>query len=247
MIMRNIRIKVAYEGTRYQGWQKQEACENTIQGKLELLIGRMCGEEIAIQGSGRTDAGVHALGQVVNFHTNSSMSTDEMLAYMNRYLPEDIAVVEISEAAERFHSRLNARGKRYSYRVWNSNIPNVFLRRYAVTVPERLDIEAMQKGAEYLLGEHDFKSFTSTRKGKKSTIRRIDCIAIKKEGNLITFTFEGNGFLYHMIRILVGTLLEVGKGEREADSIPELIAVQSREQAGALVPGKGLVLEEVFY
>lgn len=247
MIMRNIRIKVTYEGTRYQGWQKQESAENTIQGKLELLISRMCGEEIAIQGSGRTDAGVHALGQVVNFHTNSTMSVAEMLTHMNQYLPEDIAVVEITEAAERFHSRLNARGKRYSYRVWNSTVPNVFLRRYAETVPEQLDIEAMQKAAKHLLGEHDFKSFTSTKKGKKSTVRRIDCIDIKKEGNLITFTFEGNGFLYHMIRILVGTLLEVGKGEREADSIPALIAAKNREQAGALVPGKGLVLEEVFY
>ena len=245
--MRNIRIKVAYEGTRYQGWQKQETSENTIQGKLELLISRMCGEEIAIQGSGRTDAGVHALGQVVNFHTTCSMSTEEMLAYMNQYLPEDIAVVEIAEAAERFHSRLNARGKRYSYRVWNSAIPNVFYRRYAYTVTDTLDVKAMQEACVYLLGEHDFKSFTSAKKGKKSTVRRIDRIDIQKEGDLITFTFEGNGFLYHMIRILVGTLLEVGKGERKADSILGMIERKDRECAGALVPGKGLALEEVFY
>lgn len=245
--MRNIRIKVAYEGTRYQGWQKQESSENTIQGKLERLISRMCKEEIAIQGSGRTDAGVHALGQVVNFHTGSDMSTEEMLQFMNQYLPEDIAVVEIAEAAERFHSRLNARGKRYSYRVWNSAIPNVFYRRYAHTIAETLDVEAMRTAAAVFLGEHDFKSFTSTKKGKKSTVRRIDCIEIKKEGDLITFTFEGNGFLYHMVRILVGTLLEVGLGKREAASIPELIEARNRELAGALVPGKGLVLEEVFY
>ncbi len=245
--MRNIRMKVAYEGTRYQGWQKQEAYENTIQGKLERLLSRMCEEEVTIQGSGRTDAGVHALGQVVNFHTHSIMDTEEMLAYMNRYLPEDIAVVEIAEAAERFHSRLNARGKRYSYRVWNSAVPNVFYRRYAYTVTETLDIEVMQEAAEHFLGEHDFKSFTSTKKGKKSTVRRIDSIDIKKEGDLITFIFQGNGFLYHMIRILVGTLLEVGKGERMVNSMPELIAAEDRELAGALVPGKGLVLEEVFY
>ena len=240
-------MKVAYEGTRYQGWQKQDGSDNTIQGKLERLISRMCGEDIAIQGSGRTDAGVHALGQVVNFHTNSQMSPEAMQVYMNQYLPEDIAVVEIAEAAERFHSRLNARGKRYSYRVWNSAVPNVFLRRYAITVPETLDIDAMRAAAAYLLGEHDFKAFTSAKKGKKSTVRRIDSIDIRKEGALITFTFEGNGFLYHMIRILVGTLLEVGKGERAAETIPELITAKSRELAGGLVPGKGLVLEEVFY
>lgn len=244
---RNIRIKVAYEGARYQGWQKQETSDNTIQGKLERLFSRMCDEEIIIQGSGRTDAGVHALGQVVNFHTSSTMSTEEMLNYMNRYLPEDIAVVDIAEVLERFHSRLNAKGKRYSYRVWNSSIPNVFWRRYSHTVEKTLDIEAMKSAAAYLLGEHDFKAFTSTKKGKKSTVRRIDSIDIMKEGDLITFIFIGNGFLYHMIRILVGTLLEVGKGERSAESIPAVLESKNRENAGELVPGKGLVLEEVFY
>lgn len=245
--MRNIRIKVTYEGTRYQGWQKQETSDNTIQGKLERLLSRMCEEEIAVQGSGRTDAGVHALGQIVNFHTSATMSLQDMLQYMNQYLPEDIAVVEIEEVSERFHSRLNAKGKRYSYRVWNSSIPNVFWRRYAHTVEDKLDLEAMKSATSYLLGEHDFKSFTSTKKGKKSTVRRIDNIEIVKEGDMITFTFTGNGFLYHMIRILVGTLLEVGRGVRTADSIPAVLESKNRENAGELVPGKGLVLEEVFY
>ena len=245
--MRNIRIKVTYEGTRYQGWQKQETSDNTIQGKLERLLSRMCEEEIAVQGSGRTDAGVHALGQIVNFHTSATMSLQDMLQYMNQYLPEDIAVVEIEEVSERFHSRLNAKGKRYSYRVWNSSIPNVFWRRYAHTVEDKLDLEAMKSATSYLLGEHDFKSFTSTKKGKKSTVRRIDNIEIVKEGDMLTFTFTGNGFLYHMIRILVGTLLEVGRGVRTADSIPAVLESKNRENAGELVPGKGLVLEEVFY
>ena len=245
--MRNIRIKIAYEGTRYQGWQKQDTSDNTIQGKFETLLSRMCEEDITIQGSGRTDAGVHALAQVANFQTNSQMTTEEMRKYMNQYLPEDIGVVEIEEVPLRFHSRLNAKGKRYSYRVWNSQIPNVFYRRYAYTVVEPLDVKAMEEAAKYFLGEHDFKAFTSTKKGKKSTIRRIDRINIGKEGDLLTFTFEGNGFLYHMIRILVGTLLEVGKGERKADTIPKLIEEKNREKAGMLVPGKGLVLEAVFY
>lgn len=245
--MRNIKCIVTYEGTRYQGWQRQESSDNTIQGKLEQLISRMCAEKIEIQGSGRTDAGVHALGQVINFHTHSEMKVQEMLTYMNQYLPEDIAVVEIEEVSERFHSRLNAKGKQYSYRVWNSSVPNVFWRRFAHTVEQPLDVEAMKKAAGYLLGEHDFKSFTSTKKGKKSTVRNIKSIDIVQDGNMLTFTFKGNGFLYHMIRILVGTLLEVGLGDRSAESIPQTIAAKDREQAGALVPGKGLVLEQVFY
>ncbi len=245
--MRNIKCKVAYEGTRYQGWQKQESSDNTLQGKFETLISRMCEEEITIQGSGRTDAGVHAKGQVINFHTNSKMSVEEMLDYMNAYLPEDIGVLEIAEVPERFHSRLNAKGKRYVYRVWNSKIPNVFYRKYAYTVEEALNMDAMQQAAGYLLGEHDFKSFTSTKKGKKSTVRRIDNIMIEKKDAMITFTFEGNGFLYHMVRIVMGTLLEVGLGKKQVESIPQILAAKDREQAGMLVPAKGLILEEVFY
>lgn len=245
--MRNIRLLVQYEGTRYQGWQRQESSENTIQGRLEKLLSQMCGEKIELQGSGRTDAGVHAMGQVANFHTESTLSTEEMLEYINTYLPQDIAVIQVTEAAERFHSRLNAAGKCYQYRVWNSAVPDVFLRRYALEYPQMLDIEAMKQAASLLLGEHDFKSFTSTKKGKKSTVRRIDDIDIVREGNLLTFTFTGNGFLYHMVRILMGTLLEVGEGKRSAGSIPELIACKNREQAGPLVPAKGLTLKEVYY
>ena len=245
--MRNIRLLVQYEGTRYQGWQRQESSENTIQGRLEKLLSQMCGEKIELQGSGRTDAGVHAMGQVANFHTESTLSTEEMLEYINTYLPQDIAVIQVTEAAERFHSRLNAAGKCYQYRVWNSAVPDVFLRRYALEYPQMLDIEAMKQAASLLLGEHDFKSFTSTKKGKKSTVRRIDDIDIVREGNLLTFTFTGNGFLYHMVRILMGTLLEVGEGKRSAGSIPELIACKNRAQAGPLVPAKGLTLKEVYY
>lgn len=245
--MRNIRLLLQYEGTRYQGWQKQTSTSNTIQGKLEALLGRMCGEEIEVQGSGRTDGGVHALGQVANFHTDCEMSLAEMQEYMNTYLPEDIAVIGVTEAAPRFHSRLNAVGKRYSYRVVNSSVPDVFLRRYAWEVPDALDVEAMRTAAVYLTGEHDFKSFTSAKKGKKSTVRTIHRIGIEKQGHVLTFTFEGDGFLHHMVRILVGTLLEVGKGERTPESIQKVLEGKSRELAGMLVPAKGLILEQVFY
>ncbi len=245
--MRNIRLLLQYEGTRYQGWQRQESAENTIQGKLEKLLGQMCGEVIELQGSGRTDAGVHAKGQVANFRTSCSMSVEEMQKYMNTYLPQDIAVIEVAEASERFHSRLNAVGKCYRYQVWNSEVSNVFLRRYALEYPQALDVEAMRKASAYLLGEHDFKAFTSTKKGKKSTVRRIDEIRIEQEGALITFTFQGNGFLYHMVRILVGTLLEVGRGLRDPDTMLEVIASKNRENAGELVAAKGLTLVRVNY
>lgn len=236
-----------YEGTRYQGWQRQISSENTIQGKLEMLLSKMCNEKIEIHGSGRTDAGVHAKGQVANFDTNSQMTVEDMLEYINLYLPQDIAVVDIREVQERFHSRLNARGKQYCYQVINSSVPDVFNRRYALEVPEKLDINAMIKAAEYMCGTHDFKTFTSAKRGKKSTVRRIDEIRIEQKENLITFTFIGNGFLYHMIRIIMGTLLEIGMGKRSADSIPALIEEKNRESAGFLVPAKGLTLMEVYY
>ena len=245
--MRNIRLRLQYEGTRYQGWQKQTSTENTIQGKMEALLSKICGEPIEISASGRTDAGVHALGQVANFHTESQISTEKLLEECNRYLPEDIAVSEVSEAAPRFHSRLNAAGKRYRYRIINSEIPDVFWRRYAVAEPAKLDIEAMRTAAAFLLGEHDFKAFTSAKKSKKSTVRRIDEIRIEGIGNRIEFIFTGNGFLHHMIRILMGTLLEVGKGERTPESVVGVLSSGDRSLAGPLVPAKGLVLEEVFY
>ncbi len=245
--MRNIRLLLQYEGTKYQGWQRQTSSDNTIQGKLEKLLARMCGETIEIQASGRTDAGVHAVGQVANFHTSSEMSVEEMQTYINTYLPEDIAVVHIAEAAPRFHSRLNATGKCYCYRVINSTLPNVFWRRYALEVPDRLDIDAIKQAASLLLGEHDFKSFTSAKKGKKSTVRRIDTISIEQEEDLLTFTFEGNGFLHHMVRILMGTLLEVGMGKRNPESMTEVLEAKNRECAGYLVPAKGLMLMKVYY
>lgn len=245
--MRNIRMLLQYEGTKYQGWQKQNSTDNTIQGKLEALLSKMCGEEIEIVGSGRTDAGVHAKGQVANFLTESAMTEEEMLQYINEYLPKDIGVIELKEVAPRFHSRLNACGKRYCYRIINSPLPNVFYRRYALEFPDSLDIPAMKKAAEYLLGEHDFKAFTSTKKGKKSTVRRIDDISIEQKDGILQFTFTGNGFLFHMVRILMGTLLEIGIHKKKPEEIPDIIASKNRENAGFLVPAKGLTLEEVFY
>lgn len=245
--MRNIKLLLQYEGTRYQGWQRQRPSDNTVQGKLETLLSRMCGEPVELQASGRTDAGVHAAGQVANFHTNSDRSVEEMRDYINAYLPEDIAVLTVEEAAPRFHSRLNARGKRYRYCVLDGGARDVFWRRYALEIPERPDVDAMRAAAALLVGEHDFKSFTSAKKGKKSTVRRLDCIDIERRGKLLIFTFEGNGFLHHMVRILMGTLLEVGTGKRAPESMTELLAARNREEAGFLAPARGLTLTEVFF
>lgn len=255
-MMRNFKVILQYEGTRYQGWQKQESTDNTIQGKLEMLLSKMAGTKVEIQGSGRTDAGVHAVGQVANFHVDSEKTPAQIMEYMNAYLPEDIAVVDIEEVPERFHSRLNAKGKTYCYRVINTHVPHVFDRKYAHVVEQTLDVEAMQKAAAYLEGTHDFKAFTSHKRSKKSTVRTIDSILIEKVSaplffdgrqDEIRFTFSGNGFLYHMVRILTGTLLEVGLHKRKPEEMTEILHSGLRENAGELVPAKGLTLMEVRY
>lgn len=245
--MHNFKMVLQYEGTRYQGWQRQETTENTIQGKLELLLSKMCGTKVELQGSGRTDAGVHAKGQVANVHLDTDMKAEEILAYMNRYLPEDIGVIAIEEVPERFHSRLNAKGKTYCYQVINSSLPHVFDRRYAYAFPDKLNITAMEKAAGYLCGTHDFAAFTSAKKGKKSTVRTIEEIRIEREDDLMRFTFIGNGFLFHMVRILMGTLLEVGAGRMKPEDVAEILASGKRELAGPLAPALGLTLLEVRY
>lgn len=245
--MGNYRIILQYEGTKYQGWQRQDSTDNTIQGKLEALLTKMCGEPVEIQGSGRTDAGVHAFGQVANFHGKTELSAEEIMEYMNRYLPEDIGVIKVEQVPERFHSRLNAKGKVYRYRVMTGNVPHVFDRKYVYEHPEKLDVAAMRRAAEQLLGTHDFKSFTSTKRGKKSTVRTIESIEITENGDEVSFAYKGDGFLYHMVRILTGTLLEVGEGKRSFEEIPEILEAKNRENAGFLAPAKGLALMEVFY
>ena len=245
--MRNFKVILQYEGTKYQGWQRQDTTNNTLQGKLEALLTKMCGHNVEVHASGRTDAGVHALGQTANFHLNTQMTPEEIMNYMNRYLPEDVAVISIEEVGERFHSRLNAKGKTYVYRVLNTDVPHIFDRRYVYVFPEKFDIMAMQKAATYLTGTHDFKAFTSNRRMKKSSVRTIPSIRIEAIQDEIRFTYEGNGFLYHMVRILTGTLLEVGTGERKPEEMLTILESGQRENAGPLVPAKGLTLVEVRY
>ena len=244
--MRNIRLDICYDGTRYSGWQRQTAHDNTIQGKLETALSRILGEPIEISASGRTDTGVHARGQVANFHTGSRMDCADLLAELRKYLPEDIGIYSCREVSPRFHARLNALEKTYQYRLWNSDAPCVFDRRFVAVMEEELDLDRMNEAARLLLGTHDFSAFCANRKMKKSTVRTIKSFTVERVGEEVRFTVTGNGFLHNMVRILVGTLVEAGRGERAVDSIPELFGGK-REQAGFLAPGKGLCLMEVRY
>ncbi len=246
--MTNYKLIIAYDGTRYNGFQRQSKHpEKTIQGKIENVLSQLFEEEIQIIGSGRTDAGVHSKGQVCNFHTKKQLSIEEILVYMRQYLPQDIAIVKLMIASERFHSRYNVVSKCYSYTVDNGFFPDPFALRFAYHVPEPLDIQAMQEASKLLLGEHDFKAFTSLKSKTKSTVRNIKSIDIIKTEDKITFTYEGNGFLQHMVRILTGTLLEVGLGTREISSISDLLQNKTRCEAGPKAPSHGLCMERVTY
>ena len=244
--MRNLRLDLCYDGTRYRGWQRLAGEGNTIQGKLEQALTRILGEPIEISGSGRTDAGVHALGQVASFHCESTMSAEEILSQLRRYLPEDIGIYSCREAAPRFHARLNAKRKTYCYRIWNSETPCVFQRRYVAVFPEQLDVEAMNLAGKSLLGSHDFSAFCARAKMKKSTLREIFSLSVTREGSEVRILVTADGFLYNMMRIIAGTLIEVGRGERSPENIPSLFGAQ-RENAGFLAPPQGLCLMEVEY
>lgn len=245
--MRNIKMIIEYDGSRYLGWQRLGDSDKTIQGKLESVISAMLDTPTEIIGSGRTDAGAHAMGQVANFRTDSTISIDEMHRYINHYLPQDIVVKDIEEVEERFHSRYNVKGKKYVYYIWNHWIPSAFDRKYSYHYEDQLDINKMNVAADKLIGTHDFINFSSLKKSKKSTLRTIEKISIVKEGNMIKFSFIGNGFLYNMIRIIMGTLLEIGSGKKGSSYIDEIFEGKSREIAGTTAPAQGLFLEEVYY
>lgn len=244
---RNIKLVIAYDGTRYNGWQKQGNTENTIQGKLERVLSSILEEEIELHGSGRTDAGVHAKAQVANFHTNSDASLEDISTGLNMYLPNDIAVYRLEEVPIRFHSRLNATSKCYYYRIWNSYVPNAFEHRFLYQVEQHLNLEKMREAAKKFEGTHDFKGFCSNKRMKKSTVRTIYSIEIEQDDEEIILKFTGNGFLYNMVRIITGTLIEVGLGKRKPEEMEALIASKNREEAGFTAPAQGLCLKSVSY
>ena len=239
-------LKLAYDGTRYRGWQRLPQAELTIQGKLENVLSRLFAQPVEVQGSGRTDAGVHALGQVVSFRA-PEREPEALLRELRRWLPEDIGALSLEFAPERFHARLSAVEKTYVYRVWNSETPDVFERRWRVPFPQTLKLDEMRRAAAMLLGTHDFRAFCANKQLKKSSVRTLRRCEIERLGEEICFTLTADGFLYHMVRILVGTLLEVGTGKRCPEELPALLAGKCREDAGETAPAKGLCLMEVRY
>lgn len=245
--MRNFRLTLCYDGSRYKGWQKQGNTDNTIQAKLEGLLSRLLGQEVELNASGRTDAGVHAREQVCSFRAETDLDCASLLREIRQYLPEDIGALSLEEAAPRFHARLSCRQKTYVYRIWNSAAPNVFERKYSAAFPERLNEAEMKRAAEKLCGEHDFTAFCSNKHMKKSAVRTLYSVAFEREGDMLSLRFTGNGFLYNMVRILTGTLIEVGRGERSADEMPEVLASKDRSRAGFTAPGNGLFLWKVEY
>ena len=244
---RNFMLTLCYDGSRYRGWQRQGNTDNTIQARMEALLSRLLGQEIEIAASGRTDAGVHARRQVCSFKADTDDDVVFMLTELRKHLPEDIGALALAEAAPRFHARLNCREKTYVYRVWNSDEPNVFERRYLCVFPAPLDLDAMRKAADTLLGEHDFSAFCSNKHMKKSAVRTLQSIEIERRGGEVRFRFTGNGFLYNMVRILTGTLLEVGSGQRCVESVRGALESLDREQAGFTAPAQGLILWDVRY
>lgn len=245
--MYNIKMILAYDGGKYNGWQLQGNTDLTIQGKLEEKLSMLLGEEIKVIGSGRTDRGVHALGQVANFHTSQSVDVKALKKKINEELPKDIKILKMDIAGERFHSRLNAKSKIYEYRIWNGEVPNIFERKYCFQYKDHLSIEKMKEAASYLEGVHDFKGFCSNKKMKKSSVREIYSIQIVKEGDWIILSFHGNGFLYNMVRIITGTLIEVGSGKRKVEEVENALESLERKDAGFLAAPEGLFLKEVFY
>lgn len=253
---------IQYDGTRYAGWQRQPD-KTTIQGKLESVLSHMCGREVEVIGAGRTDAGVHARGMVANAvlelrtETESEAEPEAALRqkltpegirnYLNRYLPEDIAVTEVREASPRFHARYNALGKTYCYTCYDGEVKPVFDRKYCTCLEEKPDVELMRKAAEVLKGTHDFRNFCVNPKMKKSTVRCVDRIEIEREGGYICFTFHGNGFLQNMVRIMVGTILEVGCGRMTVEQAAAALENPDRQKAGPTAPAQGLCLVSVDY
>lgn len=245
--MPNYMLTLCYDGTRYKGWQKQGNTAGTIQEKLETILSRLLDQPVELAASGRTDAGVHAREQVCSFRADTVLSTEELLRRLRAHLPEDIGALSLEIAPPRFRARLSCVGKTYVYRIWNSRDPDVFERKYRTCVPESLDLDAMRRAAELLCGEHDFAAFCSAKPGKKSTVRELRSIQIEKDGADLRLIYAGSGFLYNMVRILTGTLLEVGKGLRQPEEMSRILASRDRRMAGPTAPAQGLFLWQVDY
>ncbi|WP_419749837.1 tRNA pseudouridine(38-40) synthase TruA [Terrisporobacter petrolearius] len=243
--MRNLKLTIQYDGTKYCGWQKQPNSSG-IQGTIEYAIYEITKEKVNIIGSGRTDAGVHALGQVANFKINSNIPAARIPDALNAKLPKDISIIDCQEVSDDFHSRYSATGKIYRYLIYNKPYRSPLYKDISYHVRYDLDIQKMRVEAQSLLGTHEFKGFMSSGSSVKDTVRTIHNISIEESGDLIVLEVEGNGFLYNMVRILVGTLVDIGRG-RIDKPLEEIIASQDRGEAGHTAPAHGLFLKKVHY
>ena len=244
--MRNIKVTIEYDGKDFNGWQKQPNKLN-IQGEIERAIEEITGEEVDLIASGRTDAGVHALGQVANFKTNSTIPTEKFPIALNTKLKRSIRILNVEEVEERFHSRYNCKRKTYQYIINNSSNGTAIYRDLEYNYSQKLDIEAMKQAVKYFIGEHDFKGFKASGTSSKSSVRTIYEAKVKKENDRIMIELTGNGFLYNMVRIIAGTLVEVGSGKILPEEIPAIIQSGDRQKAGKTLPPQGLYLVKVEY
>lgn len=240
-------MTITYDGSKYKGWQKQKENDLTIQGKIEAVLSKMAGEAIQVVGCGRTDSGVHAENYIANFHTKCALSINEMLDYLYEYLPEDIVIKSMENVAERFHARYNVKSKTYVYRIYNNKFRDVFNRKYTYHLAEKLNLSDMRSASEGLIGSHDFQSFTNARKSDKSTIRTINYINIIERNGLVEIEVNGNGFLWNMVRVIAGTLIEIGKGNLKPIDVERILNEKKRWEAGPLAQAKGLCLRDVQY
>ena len=247
MANKNYKLLISYDGTRYFGWEHQPDKE-TIQGKIETVLAKMCGVDMVdLLGAGRTDAGVHARGMVASVWMDTDKTPEEIRDYANRYLPDDICILEVRIASDRFHARYLAVGKTYRYTCYIGETKPIFDRRYVTVLDSAPDIEKMKRAAEYLMGKHDFKSFCANARMKKSTVRIVDQITIRQKKDYLYLDFHGTGFLQNMVRIMVGTLLEVGKDTYEPEHVREILEACDRRMAGPTAPAGGLCLIHVDY
>lgn len=245
--MYNYRLTIQYDGGRYKGWQRLGSGENTIQEKIEHVVSEMTGKPTEITGCSRTDAGVHALEQIANFKTEIPFSNTQIQDYLNRYLPQDISIRSVKEVPEQFHARYHAKDKTYLYKIWNREYSNPFMRKYSMQVKEVLNVTAMKQAALFFIGEHDFTAFSNAKSKKKSMIKEIYSIDIREQEGFIDIRIRGNGFLYNMVRWMVGTLIEAGLGNIKPADVTDIIESRERNRTGNLAEAGGLYLEKVSY
>ncbi|MCK1992815.1 tRNA pseudouridine(38-40) synthase TruA [Peribacillus muralis] len=245
--MNNYKLTIQYDGGRYRGWQRLGDSDDTIQGKIENVLTEMAGVKIEIIGCSRTDAGVHAFAQIANFKLGGNLTESEVMNYLNRYLPQDISIKEVMLVPDRFHSRYNAKDKTYLYKIWNEQYTNPFMRKYSMHIEEKLDIERMKDACQYFIGAHDFTAFSNAKSKKKSMVREIYAIDLEENDGFIEISVRGDGFLYNMVRKMVGTLIEVGLGEINAEQIPGILESKERVQTGRMAEAGGLYLVKVDF